>query len=118
MGKHLLAVCVLLCTVGVGIAQEKPNEQKKPEQAPTVAAKIQTGQVASIDAAKNEIVIKDEAGAEIHLLVGESTKITRAGKAASFGDLKVGDKVATECEESTDGCKAKTIAVIPPAENK
>lgn len=118
MVKHVLAVCVLLCTVGFVIAQENPQEQKKPEQAPTVAAKMLTGQVASIDAAKNEIVIKDEAGVETHLLIGTSTKITRAGKAASFGDLKVGDKVSTECEESTDGCKAKTVAVIPPAENK
>jgi Cu/Ag efflux protein CusF len=120
MAKHVLAICVLVCTgmVGAVVAQEKPNEQKKPEQAPAAAAKIQTGEVASIDAAKNEIVIKDEAGAEIHLLVGTSTKITKAGKEASLGDLKVGDKVSTECEESTDGCKAKSISVIPPAEHK
>jgi hypothetical protein len=98
--------------IGVAIAQEKTTEQK-PAKPPASMTKTQTGEVASIDTAKNEIVIKDEAGAEVHLLIATSTKITRAGKAITLGDVKVGDKVACECEESPDGCKAKSVSVIP-----
>jgi len=98
--------------IGVAIAQEKTPEQK-PANPPASMTKMQTGEVASIDAAKKEIVIKDDTGAEVHLLIAASTKITREGKAIALGDLKVGDKVASECEESPDGCKAKSVSVIP-----
>ncbi len=120
MRKYVLAVGVILCAaiVGLAIAQEKTTEQKKPDKAPAATTQGQAGEVVSIDAAKNEVVIKDDAGAEIHLLIGTSTKITKAGKAISLGDIKVGDKVATECEMSPEGCKAKSLAVIPSAENK
>ena len=126
MKKYMLAISVFLCTVmlGVAIAQEKPPEKQKPdkpqkveENAQKTEAKIQTGEVVKIDATKNEIVIKDDAGAEVRLVVSTSTKFTKADKTIALGDVKVGDKVACECEASTDGCKATSIAVIPPAHN-
>jgi hypothetical protein len=126
MKKYMLAISVFLCTVmlGVAIAQEKAPEKQKPEKTQKVEdkaqkteAKIQTGEVVSIDAAKNEIVIKDDAGAEVRLLVSTSTKFTKADKTIALGDVKVGDKLAIECEASTDVCKATSIAVIPPAHN-
>jgi len=126
MKKYMLAISVFLCTVmlGVAIAQEKAPEKQKPEktqkvedQAQKTEAKIQTGEVVQIDATKNEIVIKDDAGAEVRLVVSTSTKFTKADKTIALGDVKVGDKVACECEASTDGCKATSIAVIPPAHN-
>ena len=126
MKKYMLAVSVFLCTVmlGIAIAQEKPTEKQKPEKTQKVEekaqkpeAKIQTGEVVKIDATKNEIVIKDDAGAEVRLLVSTSTKFTKADQTIALSDLKVGDKVASECEASTDVCKATSIAVIPPAHN-
>jgi hypothetical protein len=115
MKKYVLALSAVLCTVmlGVAIAQEKATEQQKPDKAPKATAKAQTGEVMSVDATKNEIVIKDEAGAEIHILIGTSTKITRDGKAVALGEVKVGDLLASECEPSADGCKAKSITVTP-----
>lgn len=115
MKKYVLAISVVLCTVmlGMALAQEKAAEQQKPDKAPQVEAKAQTGEVASIDATKNEIVIKDEAGAEIRLLISTSTKITKDGKTIALADVKVGDKVTSECVASTDGCKAKSLVVIP-----
>jgi Cu/Ag efflux protein CusF len=115
MKKYVLAISVVLCTVmlGMAIAQEKATEQQKPEKAPQVEAKAQTGEVTSIDATKNEIVIKDDAGAEVRLLISTSTKITKAGKTIALGDIKVGDKVASECVASADGCQAKSLTVIP-----
>jgi hypothetical protein len=114
MKKYMLAISVVLLMLGAAIAQEKAPEPQKPEKAPKVEAKAIAGEVTSIDATKNEIVIKDDAGAEVRLLISTTTKITKAGKGIAFGDVKVGDKVASECEASADGCNAKSLAVIPP----
>jgi ABC-type Fe3+-hydroxamate transport system substrate-binding protein len=113
MKRYLLAISVIVMMLGVAIAQEKAAEPQKPEKAPKAEVKAQTGEVVSLDATKNEIVIKDDAGAEVRLLISTSTKISRDGKAIAIGDVKVGDKVTTECETSADGCKAKSITVIP-----
>ena len=111
MAKYVFAVCVILgiAVLGMAGAQEKTDDaaQKK-------AAKV-TGEVVSIDTMKNEIVIKDNTGAEAHLLVSVSTKITKAGKGITLADVKVGDIVSSECEDSGEGCKAKSILVTPPA---
>lgn len=127
LGKLKLAVSAMLLTalVGLVLAQQKPDQkaEQKPEQKSEQKAvepdqkplTVRTGEVVSIDATKNEIVIKDDAGVESHLLTGGTTKITRAGKTIAFADVKVGDKVSSECADSTDGCKAKSIEVIPPA---
>src|SRR5215813_3165858 len=119
MGKFLLVICAILCfgLAGVAIAQEKAKDPQKSESAPP-AAKMRSGEIMSIDAAKNEVVIKDETGAEVHILIATSTKITKAGKAIALSDLKVGDKLTSECDDSATGCKAKTIAVTAPTENK
>jgi hypothetical protein len=115
MKRYVLAISVILCTVmlGMAIAQEKAKEEQKPDKAPKPTAITQTGEVLSVDPTKNEIVIKDDTGAEIHFLIGTSTKITREGKAISLGDVKAGDRVTGECEQSADGCKAKSIVVTP-----
>ena len=120
MGKYVLVICAILCfgLAGVAVAQEKPKDPQKSESAPPPEPKVRSGEIMSIDAAKNEVVIKDEAGAEVHILIGTSTKIIKADKTITLADLKVGDKLACECEDSAAGCKAKTIAVTPPSENK
>jgi len=117
MKKYVWAISVILMMLGVAIAQEKAPEAQKPEKAPKMEAKAIAGEVTSLDATKNEIVIKDDAGAEVRLLVSTTTKFTKADQTIALSDLKVGDKVASECEASTDVCKATSIAVIPPAHN-
>ena len=120
MGKYVLVICAILCfgLAGVAVAQEKPKDPQKSESAPPPAAKMQSGEITSIDAAKGEVVIKDQAGAEVHILIVTSTQITKAGKTITLADLKVGDKLSSECEDSATGCKAKTIAITPPSENQ
>ena len=70
-----------------------------------------TGEVVFVDATKNEIVIKDEAGTEAHLLISSSTKITRSGRPITLADVKAGDRVTGECEAAANGCEAKSISV-------
>ena len=92
--------------------EQKP-EQKQDESA-SQAAKILVGEVVTVDATKNEIVIKNEGGVEVHLSIVASTKIFRADKAIVLADVKVGDSLTCECESGGEGCKAKGIVVTSP----
>src|SRR5204863_3418998 len=60
----------------------KPEKaQPKTDQETQKPALAQAaGDVVSIDAMKNELVIRDNAGVETHLLITGSTTITRGGK--------------------------------------
>lgn len=129
MGKLTLVVCLILCTglFGVVSAQEPPPPQppaskqvpKQPDKpADKAAAKARVWDVVSIDQTKNEIVVKDDSGAETHLLVNPSTKITREGNAVAIGDVKAGDKLTFECEGAPENCKAKSIQVTTPPQDK
>ena len=133
MGKLLLSLCLILCAglFSVASAQEPPPPQPPaPKQAPQkpdqkaekavdkAAAKARVWDVVSIDQSKNEIVVKDDSGAETHLLISATTKITREGNAAAIGDVKAGDKLTFECEGGTDNCKAKLIQITPPPPDK
>ena len=119
----MLAFSAILLTAALGLAigQQKPEQQPEqqepgtPVESDKKAPKMRTGVVVTIDATKNEITIKDDAGTEARVLIDTLTKITRAGESITLADLKVGDRISSECAESTDGCKAKVVQVIPPA---
>ena len=88
-------------------ATEPPGKPNVP-----IPARMQhTGEVMFVDANKNEIVIKDEAGTEAHLRITASTKITRSGRPITLADVKAGDRVTSECEGAADGCEANSISV-------
>lgn len=74
-----------------------------------------SGEVVSVDRARNEIVIRDEAGMQAHLLITSSTRVTRSGRVIPLADVRNGDKVTSECDASANGCKAKSIVVTSPA---
>ena len=109
MRKGVLVCLVLFSTAVLASAIANQEQTRKP-------IKVQNGQAVSIDAAQNLITIKDAAGAEVKILVSPATKITRDGKAATLADLKEGDKVSSECEESADGCKAKSVKATASSE--
>lgn len=118
IGKLMLSFSAILLTAALGLAigQQKPEqkpEQKAEETSEQKAAKVRTGQVVTVDASTNAITIKDDAGVETRVLTDTLTKITKAGESITLADVKVGDKISSECAESSDGCKAKTIQVMP-----
>jgi len=96
--------------------EQKPEAkpEQKPDESASQATKILTGEVVTVDATKNEVVIKDEAGTEVHLSIAASTKFFRGEKAIALADVKVGDKLTCECEKPGEGCKAKSIVVTSP----
>jgi hypothetical protein len=106
MRKLTCAFCAILFTAVLVMATAR-QDSGKPEQ----KSKMQSGKVVSVDAAKKELVISADGGMETRLLITPSTKITREGKSISLAEVKAGDTVTTDCEDSGDGCKAKSVQV-------
>jgi len=105
MKKCLFAFSLIIFVASLGLAMttEYQTAQK--------ATKTVSGEVVSVDVAKNEVVIKEDAGAEVRLATNKSTKVTKEGKAVALADLKPSDKVTCEAEEATGGWLAKSIRV-------
>jgi hypothetical protein len=91
------------------------TEPLRKANVPIPATKQNSGEVVSVDATKNVIVIKDEAGTEAHLMISSSTRVTKSGRSITLADVKAGDKVTSECEAAVDSCKAKSVVVTSPA---
>ena len=70
-----------------------------------------SGEIMSVDARAHEVLIKEADGKQMSLAVDKDTRITREGQAASFADLKAGEEVSAECDESSGTHLAKTITI-------
>src|SRR5882672_8063853 len=99
MKKFIFAFSLVLFLTSLGLAgaTNRQSDQSAVSSAQK-AAKTVSGEVVSVDPAKNELVIKDETGGEVRLLVGKSTKVTKEGKAISLADVKPSEKVVCEAE--------------------
>ena len=106
MKKCLFAFSLIIFMAALGMAM---NTQDQSAQ--KAAVKTVNGEVVSVDATKNEIVVKDDAGAEVRLMCSKSTKVTREGKSISLTGLKPSDKVTCEAEEASGSWLAKSIRV-------
>ena len=107
MKKNTLVLFAVVATAVFVLSTAKLSQGSSAQK----SAKVQTGEVVSVDAAKNEIVIKDDSGGETHLLVSSATKITKEGKGIQLADVQSGDLVTSECDDSADGCRAKSVKV-------
>jgi hypothetical protein len=108
MKKLISAFSLVLFLAYVGLAGATGSQSNSSAQK---AAKTVNGEVLSVDTAKNELVVKDDAGDEVRLLVGKSTKVTRQGKTISFAEVKPSEKVNCEAEEAAGAWTAKSIRV-------
>ena len=105
MKKSIIVLSVLLLTASLASAFALQTSETQ-KQKPSIS---QSGEVTAVDATNNQIMIKTSDGKEITLIISGDTKITREGKAAVLADIKAGDMVISQCEDSTGGCKAMTI---------
>jgi Cu/Ag efflux protein CusF len=111
--KRLFAFSLVLLFSSLGQAAVTAHRLNPLENSLAVSSvqKTVSGEVASVDSSKHEVVIKDGAGNQATLTVDESTKLTKGGKAATLADLKAGDKVTVEVAEAEGKLVAKSIAV-------
>ena len=59
------------------------------------------GKVVSVDTEKNEIAIKDDQDNDKTLRVSPTTKLTKGGKEIPLADVKAGDRLRYEFDETT-----------------
>src|SRR5262245_12306257 len=112
MKKFMFAFSLVLFLTSLGLASATNRQSGSSDvQSSPKAAKTVSGEVMSVDPSKNELVVKDETGGEVRILVGKATKVTKQGKAISLADVKPSEKVICEAEESAGSWTAKSIRV-------
>jgi hypothetical protein len=103
MKKTMVAFSFILLAAWLGLAMPHVQSEGK------TTAKTISGEVLSASA--SEVVVKDGTGTEAHVMIDNSTNITRDGKSIALGDIKVGDVITADCEDSGGTLKAKDIRV-------
>src|SRR5215467_8800100 len=111
MKKFMFAFSLVLFLASIVLAGATVRQSDPSAQSTQKAAKTVSGEVVSVDMSKNELVVKDETGGEVRLMVGRSTRVMKEGKAISLADLKPSQKVVCEAEESAGSWAAKSILV-------
>ena len=110
----LVALLTLVAFVSGVMAQEKP----KPTPGKVAAALGKfAGVIAKVDEAAKAIDVKMKAGKEektMTFTIGDTTKITKAGKDTPFSDLKAGMAVSVDYKKEGDKNIAATIKVAAP----
>src|SRR5262249_48650389 len=76
-------------------------------------AKTYQAKVVNVDAAKNELSVKDSKGADVILRITGTTKMTKGGKEGTLTDIKAGEKVSNELEGTGENATVKTIVISP-----
>jgi Cu/Ag efflux protein CusF len=76
------------------------------------AAKRATAKVVSVDASRNAIEIKDQAGSNVTMAVSPTAKITKDGKDVTLNDIKPDDTVSVEWEDEGGKMTAKSVTVV------
>ena len=131
-GLRLLIIFTIAITLGFMIsptfAQEKKEEAKpatmekaepaKAEKAKKPSVPSISGEVVSVDATSNTIVIKTKNGEEKKFEVNSETKITMEKKPMALQDLKAGEKVGVKYSETEGKMVAKSIKVRVPKASK
>jgi hypothetical protein len=119
----LVVLLTLVAFVSGAIAQQKPAPAKPattPAPAPAPApAKLEkfSGVIEKVDEMAKAIVVKGKVKKEVKALTfgtDDKTKITKAGKDVSFGDLKKDMSVTVEYKKDGEKMTAATIKVAAP----
>ena len=110
MKKCLLAISLILSMATLGLATTA-QQSSASTTSTQKAKKTVSGEVASVDSAKSELVVKDDAGAEVRLMFDKSTRVTKEGKPITIKEVKPSEKVVCDAEETANGWLAKSIQV-------
>lgn len=106
--RNSLSVLMLtLALVVMGAVTTIAQEQTQPE-----APKAVTGKVASVDAAKGMLEVKDHGGKSLALTVNAQTKVTKDGKEITLAEVKTGDSVNVEYDDAGGAMTARKVTVM------
>lgn len=114
MKKYLLTLVSVVMLMACLLKVQASSNQVSQDP----AAKSESGKVIAVDAAKNELKIKDDRGVEKSISVTADTKITKEGKDATLAELKTGDRVMYELDSSANPPVAKMLMVMTATPGK
>ena len=107
MKKYVFAFSLILFIATLGWAQAAQRAEANAQK----ATKTVSGEVISIDLAKNEVLLKDATGKEVRLLTDSSTKVLKEGKEIALAEVKTNQKITSDYEETSGGFVARSIRV-------
>lgn len=111
MKKITFVLSIIALTASLALAIPTQTTSPASQQEGQKTGTTVSGQVASVDSASNQIVLKDKAGKEVSLAVDTSTKITKGGKDIALADIKTGEMATAEVMESGGIWKALSISI-------
>ncbi len=94
-------------------AERQPGKTSDPvkEPDPASAQKRFSGEITSVNREDKTITVNDSGSGSHKLQLGDSTKIEREGKSATWDDLKVGARVEGTCRGGAEIAHAETINI-------
>ena len=111
--KKIYAFALSILLVASSVALSTAQAATRNASQDTAAKKQHQAKVVTVDAAKNEISVKDSKGGETALRVSSTAKITKAGKDIALTEIKAGDSVLYEIEGAGDSATVISITVTP-----
>jgi Cu/Ag efflux protein CusF len=108
VGLSFLAVFAM---ASVGFAWGTYQDQQ-PTGQQQQQVKRATAKVVSVDASRNAIEIKDQAGSNVTMTVSPTAKITKDGKDVTLNDIKADDTVSVEWDDEGGKMTAKSVTVV------
>ena len=103
---RLLLIITIAITLGLAVSYAEEKKASEKPAMPTVK-----GEIASVDAAVNTIVVKHKKETESKIEVNKDTVIKKDKKAIMLQDIKSGEKVKVEYFESEGKMIAKSIKI-------
>ncbi|HZS07989.1 MAG TPA: hypothetical protein VFD58_24355 [Blastocatellia bacterium] len=112
-----ICLSVLMLSVALtllGVATTKAGvQQEKAQDSKTV-----TGKVASVDADKSSLEVKEQGGKSLVLSVDANTKVSKEGKDIALTDIKSGDQVSVEYNDANGSMIARSVVVLAASSKK
>ncbi|MBI5676275.1 MAG: hypothetical protein HZC48_10700 [Nitrospirae bacterium] len=116
----MIALTIVFVFASLTVAVENKETAAPAAAAPAVkpAHRQVTGDVVSVNAAANTVVVKGKKG-DVMLMVNDKTKVMIGNEKKALADIKAGDKVVVRYTEADGKNTAKRIdLVLAPAAKK
>lgn len=103
---------VLVLAGGLLLQGCKGKEEKAEAPAPPTEAAPVSGEVVSVDAQANTVVVKDATGAEKTFSIDPAATISKDGTTLTLADLTAGTKVEVQSKSGPEGKLMATAITV------
>ncbi|KAA5531642.1 hypothetical protein [Paenimyroides baculatum] len=112
LSAMLIAASVMICSCGDKKANGKDGGAAEIENTDLVASGTYMGTAKEVDPEEQEIYVETADGKILELYFNESTKLTKAGKDVTFGELKKGNSLEVTVENNGNSLKPIEVKIL------